>query len=78
MMLILQMPVGAAQDVSYDEWKFAGEAKRFVEKSLGTEQPAIDRRVVVNDQAQQGVHDEWEAGGYDMIVFGANADDFLQ
>ena len=44
--------------------------ERHLKKSFGAELPAINRRVVVDDQVQQGIRRVWEEGNHDLVVVG--------
>jgi len=47
--------------------------ERLIKRSLGTEYPAVQRRVVVNDNIPQGIRQVWDQGKHDLIVIGATA-----
>jgi len=44
--------------------------ERHVRKSLDTEFPAVNRRVIVDDQVRQGIRRVWEEGNHDLVVVG--------
>jgi uncharacterized hydrophobic protein (TIGR00271 family) len=58
------------------ESELVGERRldRFLKNSLGTEHPAVIRRVVVDDQVHSGVRRVWEEGNHDVVVVGAPPD----
>lgn len=46
--------------------------ERNIKKSLTAEYPAVNRRVVVDDQVPRGIRGVWEEGGHDLIVMGVS------
>jgi uncharacterized hydrophobic protein (TIGR00271 family) len=54
--------------------KAVGEQRlaRHIKKAFDSELPAINRRVVVDDQVQQGVRRVWDEGNHDLVVVGVS------
>jgi len=46
--------------------------ERHIKQSLGTEQPAMNCRVVVDNQVPQAIRRVWEEGKHDLLVVGAS------
>jgi uncharacterized hydrophobic protein (TIGR00271 family) len=43
---------------------------RLLNRSLGSEHPAVTRRVVVDNQVHRGIRRVWEEGNHDLVVIG--------
>jgi uncharacterized hydrophobic protein (TIGR00271 family) len=50
--------------------------ERLLKKSLGVEQPAVTRRVVVDDHVQEGIRRVWDEGQHDLVVLGVSGSQF--